>query len=127
MEAVLNGLSSPTVRNRIRELEQQQAEIQRDLKALRSSVDKTAVPEHRLRELLTQVITSATEDNSLILSIVYRVEVSSDSLTIWTILDADPDGHIPHTSEGVTITPGVASGVPTVFVTPQFLRIVVAR
>lgn len=127
VDAVLGGLNSPTVQSRIRELEQQKAEIQRDLKALKASVDKTAIPEQRLRELLSQVIQSATEDISLILSIVYRVEVSPDSLTIWTILDADPDGHIPHTSESVTITPGAPFGVPTVFVTPHFLRIVVAR
>lgn len=127
VEAVLSGLSSQTVRDKIRELEQQQAEIQRDLKALKASVDKTAIPEQRLRELLSQVIQSATEDNSLILSIVYRVEVGPETLTIWTILDADPNGHIDHTGDGVTITPGVASGVPIVFVTSEFIKIVVAR
>jgi site-specific DNA recombinase len=127
VEAVLSGLSSQTVRDRIRELEQQQAEIQRDLKALKASVDKTSIPEHRLRELLGQVVQTAGQDNSLILSIVYRVEVGPETLTIWTILDADPNGNIDHTGDGVTITPGVPSGVPMVFVTPGFIKIVVAR
>jgi hypothetical protein len=48
-------------------------------------------------------------------------------LTIWTILDADPNGNIDHTGDGVTITPGVPSGVPMVFVTDSFIRITVAR
>lgn len=127
VEAVLSGLSSSTVRNKIRQLEQQQAELRKEMKELKATVDKTSISEQHLREMLDQVIKSAAEDNSLILSIVCRVEVAPDSLTVWTILDADPDGNLPDTTEDLTITPGVASGVPTVFVTPHFLRIVVAR
>ena len=84
-------------------------------------------PEQRLRDILDLIISSTEEDASILLSIVYRVEVSRDSITIWTILDADPNGTIDKHTEGVTITDGVPSGVPMVFVTSEFLRIAVAR
>ena len=127
VKAVLDGLSSQTVRDKIRELEQKQSEIQRDLKALKASVDKSAIPEQRLRDLLAQVIADTNQDDALVLSIVYRVEVAPETLTIWTILDADPDGNFDTTGQNVTITPGTPFGVPTVFVTAGFVQIVVAR
>lgn len=123
VDAVLNGLASQTVQSRIRELEQQKAEIQRDLKALRASVDASAIPESRLREILNLVISSAGEDNDLLLSLVYRVEVGPDSITIWTILDADPNGKIDYEQEGVTITSGVPSGVPKQYNPNQFFPV----
>lgn len=127
VDAVLNGLTSTTVQNRIRELEQQKAEIQRDLKNLKTSVDASAIPEARLREILSTVISTAAEDSSLLLSIVYRVEVGPDTITIWTILDADPNGKIDYNQDGVTITSGEPSGVPIVIVTSEFVRITVPR
>lgn len=126
MEALLGGMNSPALRAKIQELETQQAEIARDLKALKASVDASAIPEQRLRELLHQITTSDS-DAAILLSAVYRVEVGPDTITVWTILDADPNGTIDHTLDGVTITPGFPSGVPTVIVTAGFIRITVAR
>ena len=127
VEAVLNGLSSPTIKARIQELEQQKAAISRDMRQLKTAVDASAIPEQRLRDILDLIISSTEEDASILLSIVYRVEVSRDSITIWTILDADPNGTIDEYTEGVTISDGVPSGVPIVFVTDSFIRITVAR
>ena len=127
VEAVLNGLTSSTIKARIQELEQQKAAISRDMRQLKAAVDASAIPEQRLRDILDLIISSTEEDASILLSIVYRVEVSRDSITIWTILDADPNGTIDENTEGVTITDGVPSGVPIVFVTDSFIRITVAR
>lgn len=126
VEAVLGGLNSPTIQQRIKELETQKAELARDMRALKDSVDASMIPETRLRELLQEIITS-DDDAAILLSVVYRVEVSADAITIWTILDATPTGDIDLTLEGVTITPGVPSGVPMVVVTSGFIRITVAR
>lgn len=127
VEAVLNGLASQTVKDRIQELEQQKAAIARDMRQLKAAVDASAIPEQRLRDILDIIISSTEEDPTPLLSIVYRVEVAQDSITIWTILDSDPNGTIDETEEGVTITCGVAFGVPIVFVTDRFIRITVAR
>lgn len=127
VEAVLNGLSSPTIKARIQELEQQKAAISRDMRQLKTAVDATAIPEQKLRDILDLIISSTEDDASILLSIVYRVEVSRDSITIWTILDADPNGTIDEDTEGLTISDGVPSGVPMVFVTDSFIRITVAR
>lgn len=126
VEAVLNGMNSPAIQKRVAELETQQAQISHEMKALKASVDASAIPEARLRELLHQLATS-DDDASVLLSVVYRVEVAPDTITVWTILDADPTGTIDHTIEGVTITPGFPSGVPTVIVTGGFIRITVTR
>ena len=127
VDAVMSGLRSATIQNRIQELEQEQAEIQRDIKALKKSVDTTAIPESRLRQILGTIVESTKTDNSLILSIVNRVEVGPESITIWTILDADPHGRFDYDTSDVTITPGVPFGVPIVTITPAFVRIIVTR
>ena len=127
VEAVLNGLASQTIKDRIQELEQQKAAIARDMRQLKAAVDASAIPEQRLRDILDIIISSTDEDPTLLLSIVYRVEVSHDKITIWTMLDSDPNGTVDETDEGVTITLGSPFGVPIVFVTDAFIRITVAR
>ena len=135
VEAVLNGLASQTIKDRIQELEQQKATIARDMRQLKAAVDASAIPEQRLRDILDLIISSTEEDPTALLSIVYRVEVAPETITIWTILDSDPNGTIDETttegvtiaSENVTITAGIPSGVPIVFVTDAFIRITVAR
>ena len=126
VEALLDGFNSPTVQQRIKTLEDEKARIGRELRALRQSVDASAIPERRLREILDLIIAS-DENASALLSIVYRVEVTAETITVWTILDADPNGDIDHTAEGVTITPGIGFGVPTVIVTSGFIRITMTR
>ena len=126
VEALLDGFNSPTVQQRIKTLEDEKARIDRELRTLRQSVDASAIPERRLREILDLIIAS-DENASALLSIVYRVEVTAETITVWTILDADPNGDIDHTAEGVTITPGIGFGVPTVIVTSGFIRITMTR
>ena len=127
VEAVLNGLSSPAVQTRIHELEAEKAAVARELRTLKATVDATSIPEQRLREILATIIGSAGNDAAILESLVYRVEVGAEDITIWTILDANPDGDIDHTSNGVTLTLGDAFGVPTVIITAEFVRITVPR
>lgn len=125
VDAVLNGLASPTIKNRIAELEQEKSVIEYDIATLKASVEASAIPEKALREIIQTTIES--KEMSVLFSIVYRVEVSHDSITIWTLLDADPSGNINLNDEGVIITPGVPFGVPRVFVTTAYVKIIVAR
>lgn len=126
-DAILNGLSSPTVLTKIKDLERRKAEVAAQMRKLKSSVDAAAVPENNLQEIVDKLAEADDNDISLYLSIVYRVEVGKDSITIWTILDANPDGTYDFNDEGVLLTPGVPSAPPIVFVTHEFLRIVVAK
>lgn len=127
VEAVLDGLTSPALQTKIRTLESEKAAIQKDLKSLKAAVDASALPEQRLREILAVIISSAGDDALILESLVYRVEVGREDITIWTILEADPSGHIDHTLSGVTTTFGVPFAVPTVFITTSFVRITVPR
>ena len=124
VEAVLSGLASQTVKDRIRDLETQKATVTRDMQALRATVNASALPEKRLRELL-QIIIDAADDtarNDALLSMVYRVEVGKDKITIWTLLDTDPNGDIDLTQDGVIITSGDGFGVPNK-TNPNFLPV----
>ena len=114
VDAVLNGLSSPAIKKKITDLETEKATVQRDLLALRATVDASAISEERLREIFNIVVNNATADKNFLLTVVYRVEVTKESITIWTLLDADPNGDIDIDQEGVTITSGFPSGVPYV-------------
>lgn len=112
-EAILNGLSSPTLTEKIYELEAEKAAIAQQLKDLRTTVDASALPEIRLRELLGTISTGEDAASvAAILSIVSRVEVGRDTITIWTMLDTSSDGTCDWDATGVLITPGVPSGVP---------------
>lgn len=127
VDAVLSGLASPSVQAKIKELEQEKAVVQRDLQQLKRAVDASAIPEQRLREILSVIVANASNDAAILESLVYRVEVGVEDITIWTILDADPNGDIDYTADGVTTTLGVPSGVPIVVVTTEFVRMTVPR
>ena len=109
-------------------LEARKAELEAEMQSLKQKVDAAAIPEDQLMQILNTIIAGETgRSKAAILSIVYRVEITDEEITVWTILDADPSGHYDFDEEGVLITPGTTSSVPTVFITPQFLRIVVVR
>lgn len=127
VDAVLSGLTSPSVQAKIKELEQEKAVVQRDLKQLKRAVDASAIPEQRLREILAVIVASASNDAAILESLVYRVEVGVEDITIWTILDADPNGDINYSADGVTTTLGAPSGVPIVIVTTEFVRMTLPR
>ena len=126
VDAVLNGLNSPAIQVKIKNLELQKAAIEREMRSLKASVDGSAIPEQRLQEILDRIVNAADGDINVLLSIVYRVEVGQDTITIWTLLDADPNGTIDHTQDGVTISFGVPSGVPPkkprIVMIPGFFR-----
>ena len=126
-DAILQGLSSPTVLNKIKELERRKVEISDKMRTLKYRVDASATLAPSLQDIVDKLATADDNDINLYLSLVYRVEVSKEAITIWTILDANPDGTYDFDDEGVLLTPGVPSAPPIVFVTPSFLRIVVAK
>ena len=125
--AILAGLSSPALIDKIKELEARKAVLDSQAKNLKASVDGSTLPEDLLNHIIDQVISSDACSASL-LSIVSRVEVGLEEITIWTIFDTNPAGEIDYTTtDGLIITSGIPSGVPRVFVTSGFLRIIVAR
>jgi hypothetical protein len=125
-DAIHAGLSSPTLLAKVQELEARKSALDAQAKSLKASVDGSTLPDELLASIIDQIV-SPGGDTSALLSIVSRVEIGKDDITIWTIFDTDPAGEIDYTETGVIITPGTGSGVPTVFVTSHLLRIVVAR
>jgi len=87
--AVLNGLFSQTLKNRIHMLENERTRIDLDIQQLQRTIDTTAIPSSMLRELFKAVI--AADDAATLLHLVTRVEVYSDTIKVWTILDGDYD------------------------------------
>lgn len=128
VNAVLDGLESPALRTKIKSLETRLVEIEEEMISLKHKVDAAFLPEEQLKNILNTIVEGeTTKAKEAILSIVYRVEVTDEEITVWTILDADPSGKYDFDEEGVLITPGTTSSVPIVFITAQFLRIVVVR
>ena len=111
-DAILGGLSSPTLLARVKDLEQEKTEIDRQMRELKATVDASAIPETRLREIIDEISGDNPAGNAALLAIVCRVEVAKDTITIWTMLDTHPDGTFDWSEEGVLITPGTTSGVP---------------
>lgn len=111
-DVILGGFSSPSLLARVKDLEQAQAEINQRMRELKATVDASAIPETRLKEILEEIASDDPTGDAAILSVVYRVDVSRDFITIWTILDTNPDGTFDWDEAGVLITPGIGSGVP---------------
>ena len=129
IDAVLAGMNSPALKQKIEELEAQKKSIRNQISTLRKQVEVSSIPEAKIRELLE--VCQTAEDTEVLLSIVTRVEVTKDRVIVWTILDPDPSTIPDYDNDGiqleVTTTDGTAFGVPRVFVTTQFVKMVVAR
>lgn len=109
-DAILGGLSSPTLLARVKDLEQEKTEIDRQMRELKATVDASAIPETRLREIIDEISGDNPARECRAAAIVCRVEVAKDAITIWTMLDTHPDGTFDWSEEGVLITPGTTSG-----------------
>ncbi len=111
-DAILAGLSSKTILERIADLERQRDLIDAQVRSLKASVDATAIPEVTLRKNLDYILGVDSHEVNALLAIVCRVEVSEDSIDVWTILDTDPNGNFDFDQDGVIITPGTGFAVP---------------
>lgn len=131
-DAILSGLSSKTLLDKVNDLEQEKVTISRRISALKRSVDSVSIPDDRFDEILAM----AMQDDEAVLSIVARVEVSKETITIWTIFDTDPNGKIDYSehfnelpvdpSSFIEIT-GSGSPAPRIFINAGMLMIKIRR
>ena len=129
MQAVLSGLHSPTLNEKISQLEIEKATAELRMKELRAEMDAVSLSDAAMRDLLLQIIGDCSEGASL-LAIVRRVKVWKDRIRIWTLLDPDYDGDpdddpdetpIDFPADELINNPGDASPAPTLFITSHFL------
>lgn len=133
-DAVLAGLSSSTILSKIQELETRKSTLDAQAASLKASVEASLAPKEALREYVRSLVEGGYDSKAL-LSLVSRVEVGKDVITVWTIIDTDPVGDIDYSQTGIechldsklTNTLGIASGVPIVFITSQFIRMSMKR
>ncbi len=131
-DAVLHGLVSQSLTSKIHLLEADRSRNEAQIRTLRKNMDAASVPESQLRDILQKIIETTAYDNNILLSIVSRVEVTTDYIKIWTILDTDPD-ELPHPAESdmapddVIITMGDGSPAPIIVVTHTRLILRVRR
>ena len=126
-DAILNGLSSAALISKVQDLEHQAAQISSQMQALKKRADASTIPERRIKEIVQQMASADYDNIGVYLSIVYRVEVTRETITIWTILDANPDGTYDFEAEGVPLISGAPSAPPIICVTHDFLRIMVTN
>lgn len=128
-EAILQGLNSPTLSQKIRELEAEKRRISYDLHRLKDQVDAAALPVDRLEDHLTAIM--ADTNNAAIFDMVGRVEVFHDSIRIWTLLDTDFDGQFTDLEQlddsQVIRIDGVGSPAPRIVITARMIQITLRR
>ena len=123
VEAVLGGLNSPTLTRRVQELETEKSRIEHEMNQLHSSVNGASVTGRDLAAL----IPAALADDGAIFSLVARVEVYPDRITVWTLLDTDPDGDIDYDGDGLLINLGDAPPAPIIVISPWLIMFSVRR
>lgn len=88
--AIMQGLNSPTLTQKMHELEGEKAVIDQDMRRLKESVDAAGYADDHMEAILQAVLEA--NDPNVILAIVCRVEVGRELITIWTMLDTENDG-----------------------------------
>ena len=111
-DAVLQGLVSSTLRAKIQGLEAEKAKLDMDMRQLKQDVTASRVPEEQLQKILDTIINAGTSDDTILLSVVSRVEVGPEFITIWTILDTDQKGELNPTGETVPVSLGDTPPAP---------------
>ena len=109
VEAILNGLSSQTIKDKITQLEAEIAENAKRMTKLHQAVQASEMPEKELYNLLDYLCTNDLPQE-IYLKIVARVEVYNDKIKVWLLTRPtdDPDWDDP----GVIITFGDGFAVP---------------
>lgn len=90
-DAILNGLNSQAIRDKVTSLEADLGRIQADIDTLHKQMQSTTIDDGQIEYLLGKVMAVGGADDNAILSIVVRVEVYADDIAIWTIIDGPPD------------------------------------
>lgn len=91
--AILAGLASQALIDKINRLEDDKAAVEAQIKALTAAVRQTKIDDSKLDKLLDDLIVSAADAPDVLFSTVLRVEVYPDALKIWTVFDPDPGSH----------------------------------
>lgn len=124
-DAILAGLNSPALAERLHCLEDERAQLEHDIKQLRGAVKGSEISEAALLETLRQ-IRNTPDGEAALLAAVVRVEVGKEEIRVWTLLDADPDGHFDFSSaddNGLVIKiPHVRPPAPRIIITGGMLR-----
>lgn len=101
-DAVLQGLTSQSLIDKIKALEAHLSGLQYQLQTIKSQEDAVDIDDATLSRLLDDMM--ADQSSTALLSIVARVEVHPNTIKIWTILDNfHPDG--PHDSKDFDYPP----------------------
>lgn len=94
-EAVLSGLNSSAIREKISRLEADKAKLENEINAYHAEVLHTTVEDSQIERLIGKVVEYSQESNAALLAIVTRVEVYAEEIVVYTILDGPPDGEKP--------------------------------
>lgn len=127
-DAILNGLSSKNLLEKIPILENKLELIDQNISLLKKSVDSVSVSDTILDHSLDDVL----KNDLSVLSIVLRVEVSNSEITVWTLLDPDPNNptdrftHKMPDSDFIDI-PGAGSPAPRIFINADMLMMKIRR
>lgn len=123
VDAVLNGLISPTLSQRIKSLEAEKAKLEHDMLQLKNCVSGSSISEDNLKALMPAAL-----NGDSIFNIVARVEVYKDKIVIWTMLDTDPNGSFDFLSDdGLIISMGDGSPAPIIYIKMGLLKFSVPR
>lgn len=89
INAVLEGLNSPALSDKIKSLENELAGLSYQMDSLHGQLTAAELNEAQLRQSLAQLLEAP--DNDAFLAIVYAVQVLPDTIRVWTMLDISPD------------------------------------
>lgn len=96
-KAILEGLNSHTIARKLESLEREREEIDERMKVLHGACSGASLPADVMEQSLDMIIADASTGGSSaasLFALVARVEVSKQSIRVWTIIDFDKDGKL---------------------------------
>ena len=111
VDAVFAGLNTPELTARVNSLEAEKAQLDHDLQQLHAAARGSDLTDDELRSTFSRII-GTREGDAALLSVVVRVEIGREEVTVWTLLDADPDGNFDFSHDGGRFIKILGDGPP---------------
>lgn len=130
VEAIVEGYATPAIKDKMVDLEQRSAEVDRQIQALKKTVEISKLPMEALEQIFQRFRQAAPDDIDTILQAVTRVEVGKEEIRIYTMFDPnDPSSKDRKfdPEESVITIDGDPGGSPIIVITDYGILVKIKR
>lgn len=130
VDAIVEGYATTSIKEKMVEMEQRSAEVERQIQALKKAVEISQLPLEAMEKIFRRFQEAAPEDLDTILQAVTRVEVGKEEIRIYTLFDPnDPNSRDREfaTEDAFITIDGDSGGSPIIVITDYGILVKIKR